>query len=358
MKSILFYLPSLSPSGGIERVVSTIANELCEKFEVTVLTQDSCYSYYYLDPRVKIITMGMYHELDMNNKLSRVLSQIKNLRYSVKWLSTFFSLNNYDYIYITHPISQIQLLFSGVNKNKIVISEHGASNNYNKFYRILKKLTYNKCKYYCVPTRYDFEYYSRFDFPVRYTPHYKPDLNYSNANINSKVVLNIGRYTNDKQQLELLNIWSNIPKNIRTGWTLKIVGNGELKKELSEFIKNHNLSESTILLEPRKDIEIYYKNASIFALTSRSEGFGMVLLEAAGFGIPLIAYDCPAGPRDIINKNNGYLIKVDDTNSYTKYLVDMMSNQKILESLSIGSVKLSSDWSNEKITKIWVDLLK
>ncbi|PSU55183.1 glycosyltransferase, partial [Photobacterium phosphoreum] len=155
-----------------------------------------------------------------------------------------------------------------------------------------------------------------------------------------------------------LKIWNSIDEDLRDGWLLKIVGCGELDGDLRDYI-NHNELESTVkLVEPCNNIESIYKSASIFALSSRSEGFGMVLLEAAGFGIPLIAFNCPSGPRDIINKSNGYLIDIDDCQSYRYELIRMMNDEKLLMSLSLGSVQTFNQWSDENISKIWLDILK
>ncbi|NVH52663.1 glycosyltransferase [Photobacterium damselae subsp. damselae] len=358
MKRIVFYLPSLAPAGGIERVVTSIINNLCDSFEITILTKDSEDSFYTINSKIKHDNLNSYISLDMKSKVRRFFSQLKMVYSSSIRLSKYLKENNFDYIYVTHPISHFELLLAGVNSNNIIISEHGASNNYNSVYRLIRKLTYKKCKYYCVPTKYDCEYYNKLGFPVIYTPHYRPDLNYQQADLDSKIVLNIGRFTDDKKQLRLLKIWNEIDSSIRSGWILKIVGYGELLNDLENFIKDNKLSESVFLLKPRKDIEFFYKNAAIFALSSRSEGFGMVLLEAAGFGLPLISFNCPSGPRDIINNNNGFLIENDSDELYRKNLIRMMEDRNMLETLSQGSKQLCLDWSNEKINEIWMKIFK
>ncbi len=357
-KKLLFYIPSLAPSGGIERVVTTIVNQLCQDYSITILTQDGKESFYYIDENVSLDSISSFYELDMNSRIRRAFSKFKSVVKSSVRLSKYLRKNSFDYIYITHPVSQLELLFSGVCSRKIIISEHGAEDNYNQFYRAVKKLTYSYCNSYCVPTTLDYEKYKELGFPVVYTPHYRPNLNYSRADLSKKVVLNIGRYTDDKQQLRLLSIWNDIDPSLRVNWKLNIVGNGELKEKLSEYIRDNQLEESVSLLEPRRDIDFYYASASIFALSSRSEGFGMVLLEASGFGLPLIAFDCPSGPRDIINASNGYLIDINQDNEYRLRLIDMMADHEKLLSLSNGSIELFESWSNEKINHIWKGIFK
>ncbi|EOB2820166.1 glycosyltransferase family 4 protein [Vibrio vulnificus] len=356
--NLLFYLPSLAPSGGIERVVTTIANELSEIYSITILTQDKRASFYHIAPKVKLDSLSNYNQLNMNSKFSRVISQAKNIYHSVRNLANYLSDKEFDFIYHTHPISHLELLLAGVSKDKIVISEHGASNNYNFIYRLIKSFSYKKCHLYCVPTTTDCEYYSQMGFPAVYIPHYRPRLEYVPCNLNSKVVLNIGRYTDDKKQLVLLKIWNDIDLEIRQEWTLNIVGDGELKSELLAYIRENDLSKSVILSPPVSDISKYYKTASVFALTSRSEGFGMVLLEAAGFGMPLISFNCPSGPKDIINKNNGFLIENNDIESYKKKLTSMMLDEELRNCFSSGSFSLVNEWSNNKITGLWKDVFR
>lgn len=353
MKRVLFYLPSLSPAGGIERVISTIANKLVKSYDLTVLTKDNDIPFYYLNDLVKRDTLDLSLPLNMNSRFNRAFTQFYISFLAIVRIKKYLKGKDFDYIYITHPLSHLELLLANVEHKKIVISEHGASNNYNFIYRCIKWLTYKNCHAYCVPTITDLKFYAKYKFPAKYTPHYKSELNYKKSSLRNRIVLNIGRYTDDKKQLTLLHIWKSIKETDRLNWVLNIVGSGELGEQLKNFIDANNLNESVLLLQPRANVEDFYMNSSIFALTSRSEGFGMVLLEAAGFGLPLISFDCPSGPRDIINDDNGFLITENDISSYKNKLVEMMSDKLLLERLSSGSLNTSRDWSDEKITKIW-----
>ncbi|MFM5138606.1 glycosyltransferase family 4 protein [Aeromonas rivipollensis] len=354
MKKVLFYIPSLSPAGGIERVLSTIANKLSDNYDVTILTKDGCDPFYTLSKSVKLRSLNIPLVLDMNSKFKRIISYGINTIASIRKLRSFFCSDEvYDYIYITHPTSHLELICANVDFNKIVISEHGAASNYNVVYRAIKNLTYRRCHAYCVPTKMDFELYRKYGYPVVYTPHYKPILKYKTVDFNSRVVLNIGRFTPDKNQLELIRIWASISEEIREGWVLKIIGTGELVQELQNFIVSNGLSSSILIEPPMKNVEDVYASASIFALTSRSEGFGMVLLEAAGFGLPLIAFNCPSGPRDIINNENGYLIPEGNIQLYKERLSQMMMDSELKIRLGIGAKHFSDGWSDDYITEIW-----
>ncbi|MFP3339434.1 glycosyltransferase, partial [Micrococcus sp. SIMBA_131] len=87
-------------------------------------------------------------------------------------------------------------------------------------------------------------------------------------------------------------------------WKLKIVGDGENKAELSTFILDNNLASSVELVGKTNNIEEYYNNAAIYCLSSRFEGFPMVLLETLSFGLPVVSFDCDTGPEEVL-ENTG-----------------------------------------------------
>ena len=174
--------------------------------------------------------------------------------------------------------------------------------------------------------------------------------------LDSKIALNVGRYTADKRQADLINIWSRV-KN-KNGWQLWIVGKGEEKEHLDEAIKKLHVEDSVKLVSYTKDIADIYRQASLFLFTSWMEGFGMVLLEAMSFGIPCISYDCPSGPRDVVkDQKNGYLIPNDNQKMFSDAVQRAVTlPQEELLKLGNGAFETVKNWDNEKIVKKWEKL--
>jgi glycosyltransferase involved in cell wall biosynthesis len=136
----------------------------------------------------------------------------------------------------------------------------------------------------------------------------------------------VGRLTDDKQHHVLIDIWSQV-KN-RDDWVLKIIGAGENYQALQSQIAYLGLQKSVMLCPPTKNIEDEYASASIFVLSSRAEGFGLVLLEAMACGLPCITFDCPSGPRDIVrNACTGYLIEPGDNALFVRHLERLIASQ-------------------------------
>ena len=189
---------------------------------------------------------------------------------------------------------------------------------------------------------------------------YHFDIYFQSLNYIENIALNIGRLTDVKQQIILLKIWNQLVniKNIKN-WKLYIVGGGELKIIFEEYITENSLQDYVFIFPPEKDISKFYKKASLFLLTSKSEGFGMVLLESISFGLPCISFDCPSGPRDIIkNDENGYLIEENNIEDLEKHIVKFISDPELKIQMGKASLLLSRNWDDSILLKQWHEILQ
>lgn len=361
MKNILFYFNSLKPSGGIERVIVTLANKLCDDYKVTIIVKDNPISFYELNKEIQFISLDNELNFNMNSKLSRVFSAFFSVIKNTISLRRFLNKNKFDYYYLAHPLNVLEFHFSrGVNGDDTVITEHGSPDAYNSIYNIIKTKLYPKALVYIVPTSSDALYYKKMSFPVRHIPHFRSTLQYEKVMSNQNIALNIGRFTDVKQQFILLKIWNSLIKKKQiVNWKLFIVGEGELKNTFLEYIEENELQEYIFILPPRKDVEFYYKQASLFILTSKSEGFGMVLLEAVSFGIPCISYDCPSGPRDLITNNvDGILVPLFDEILLEEAVLKLTNSSDIRRQLGERCYEKSLEWSDLKIYQKWISIFK
>lgn len=156
--------------------------------------------------------------------------------------------------------------------------------------------------------------------------------------INSQKILFVGRLTEEKGLNYLLDIFSIVLKSL-PDLRLIIVGKGELQNEFQEKIVDMGLSKSISLEGYQTNLLQYYTMAKATVLTSLYEGFPNVLIESISYGTPIIAFDCPSGPRDIIIENvNGILIEHLNVEEFAKAIIDVVSEnikfdkQKVIES--------------------------
>ncbi|MGX5688835.1 glycosyltransferase family 4 protein [Arcticibacter tournemirensis] len=352
---ILIYFNSLQKSGGIERVIATLSKKFSSSYSVTILVKDCPNSFYSLNEEIRIESLNKELRLNMHNRFSRIFASAFNAISCIGVLRFFLKNNTFDFYYVAHPLNVLEFRLAGAEKGKIIIAEHGSMSAYNWIYKNMKKILYKDCYKYVVPTRSDAELYYRAGYPVVCIPHFRSDLEYSFSGEVQKVVLNIGRFTPDKQQIKLLYIWKRVIDKLGVkNWKLRIVGSGELEGQLKKVISLLMLENFVEVLPPTKNVELHYRDASIFVLTSRSEGFGMVLLEAISFGLPCVSYDCPSGPRDIINHTyNGYLVKLGDAKEFSEKLIYLMSNPQLLKTMKSDAFESSNNWKDDVIMDKW-----
>ena len=114
---------------------------------------------------------------------------------------------------------------------------------------------------------------------------------------------------------------------------MKIIGDGEDRAKLEDFIRSKKLTQSVELIGKTDNVCKYYQEAEIFCLSSRFEGFPMVLLEALAFGIPVVSFDCETGPAEILDNTGSILVAPNDTHQLSKSLIELMNDSQQRESI-------------------------
>lgn len=355
MKKILIYINSMIPAGGIERVVANLSNAWIKKYKVIIVVKDTPKSFYEVDKNIKIKSLNNPLVLNMDKRISRIYSIIRNSATTVVKLRKLLSELNPDYIYTTNPVNTLEIMLSGENSGKLVASEHGSIYGYNSVYNLLKKIIYPRVYKLSVPTRLDTTSYQNRKYPAVYIPHITTFNSNSRNNLQEKRILNIGRFTKDKQQQVLLSIWNKILSDEKfIDWTLVLVGKGEERSKLLEYIELNDLNRNVEVVEPIRNVEKYFKSVSLFAFTSRFEGFGMVLLEAMSFGIPCVSFNCPSGPRDIISDGkDGYLVEPNNEVEFTGKLKRLMLDINLRKEMGEAAFVKANGWDNNLILSEW-----
>lgn len=145
------------------------------------------------------------------------------------------------------------------------------------------------------------------------------------------IVLSVGRLIESKHHDALIKLFLTINK---LDWKLIIVGGDALKQNhsitLEKLIRDNNAEDRVILTGQQADVEYYYQKSKIFAFTSSSEGFPNVIGEAMSAGLPVISFDCVAGPSDMIENNvNGFLIDLFNYDEFEKNLSSLMEDENL-----------------------------
>ncbi len=176
------------------------------------------------------------------------------------------------------------------------------------------------------------------------------------AELNIKQVIAVGRYDFQKHFDSLIRIWERVDKQ-NPDWKLNIFGSGPLESELQQQINDAQLQHSVSLERPVKNIEKEYLNSSIIALTSRYEGLPMALLEAQACGLPMVAYACKCGPKDIITDGeNGFLIPEEHETLFTKRLLELMNSENRRREMGRKAFENSTNYSEDCVMQKWINL--
>lgn len=355
---IVVYFNSMAPAGGIERVISKHIKFLSQDNEVILLTNDSKPSFYDLPKNVIHESLHIDVSLDMDSRSKRAYQLGSSFSKIVKGIKKMKTLHQPDVFYVASPLGLLQAFVAFRGGKKILVTEHSSFSAYNKFYKLVVKTLYSKVGLLTVPTSDDSKFYSSIGVKNTYLPNPLSFFPEKISNLSDKVILNVGRLTNDKRHGLLIELWSKSigPKN---GWILKIVGKGENEKSIREQIRYLELQDSVFLLPPTKEIEEVFKNSSIFILTSIAEGFGLVLAEAMATGVPCISFNCPSGPKDIIEDGkNGFLIKEGDNNGFVSKLNELIQNEELRKEFGTKARKDILKFDENKIGNKLNGLLK
>lgn len=358
MKNICFLSGDISRSGGTERVASDIANGLVKSFEdkynvfILSLTKDSSKNFYKLEP---VIKDDVLYDKQPNFKFDYFSVVLK--------LRKYLKCNKIDILVdVDVSLDLFSIPATRFTKIKLISWEH--FNFYEnlgmKLRDISRKLAARFSDYIVTITKEDkgyFEQNLKLKCPICniYNP-IKTDTDYGEYSYDSNIIISAGRLTYQKGFDILVDV-AKIVFYKHPHWVWYILGEGSDRAFIEEKIKQMNLENNVILKGEVKDIDNYYKQAAMFVLTSRFEGFGLVLAEAKSYNLPTISFKCKAGPSEIIiDEINGNLIECFNIEEMAKSICNLIENQDKRIFFSKNALDGMNKFEIKKIVNEW-DLL-
>lgn len=349
---VLFY--GLNKGAGVERVGSMIANGLLDAgHEITLASIGPCDTPFFpINKGIKIIPLS--------DASSAKLSHIPNVIYKIRKLLKTDSID----IVIAVDIKSIPYTLPATlgRKVKHIAWEHFNfdSNQAMSASSLFRHLAARYCDSVVVLTQRDKEYW------LKHTRHQSQISAIANPcpfpvqeyiKENKKIVLAVGRLDRDKGFDLLLKAWLHI-FTIMPEWRLKIVGEGEQRAKLTQFIRANQITESVKLVGATDDVSHYYRQAEIFCLPSRIEGFGMVLTEALAFGLPIVSFDCGPGPAEVLKDTGSILVLKNDSSQLALALIRLMKNDEQREMIGCKGKEKVDIYQPDTIIREWLGLLK
>lgn len=176
--------------------------------------------------------------------------------------------------------------------------------------------------------------------------------------LSNKRVIAVGRYVYQKGFDLLLHAWKLIEQQ-HPDWELAIYGMGD-RTPYEQIIEELQIDRTRCHLNgSTSDIKAEYLNSSLFVFSSRFEGFGMVLIEAMACGLPVISYDCPCGPKDIVRHNeDGLLVPSGSIGSLAKAMGKMMCDVNLRQQMAKAAVKNVQRYKLDSVCQHWHSLFE
>lgn len=201
--------------------------------------------------------------------------------------------------------------------------------------------------------------FSKLHPNVKVIPNFLNDLPNTTTNHTQKVVLSVGRFSEEKGFLRLIDIWFTVTKNPHLKeWKLHLVGDGELKERIVAKIHSLGLEDSIIPKPFTKNIQEEYLQASIYALSSHYEAFPMVLLESGSYALPSVSFDVPNGPSEIIQEKSGFKIPDKNLQGFALKLQLLIENTHLRKRLGEGAREIVLErFSKKAIKPKWQEAL-
>ena len=238
----------------------------------------------------------------------------------------------------------------------LVGQEHMHLRHHHRALRKAMKRLYPRLDVFTVLTegaKRDYDKHLNGGVPLARIPNTVRDLGGRTADLDAKTVFAAGRLVGQKGFDLLIPAFGRVAA-AHPDWRLKISGRGPARKQLLALIEDHGLGEVVTLAPPATDMGSELERASVFALSSRFEGFPLVLLEAMSKGTAVVSFDCPTGPADIVDDHrNGILVPPEDVDAFAAGLVEMVEDEELRRRCGAAAIDTARAYRMDSIGPLW-----
>lgn len=366
--NILFIISSLS-AGGAERVLASIANGLTAKnHNISILTIDTADNdFYTLSTSIFRIGLG---QMNVSTNVYRAV--YNNFKRIIKLRNSIYDINPDLIVSFLDKTNILSLLASFGGNRDLLIMEHTNPDNHHigafwEFFRFLLYPFSNRLGFLTDRALSWASKLKRKDSLFRLSNPININISCHNTFPHSSHLLSshnsvislcaMGRLSHEKG-LDLLIKSFYLVLQSYPNANLIIIGDGSEKAALSELSISLNISSSVFFLGRLKEPFKILKQCDIFILSSRYEGFPMALCEAMSCGLPVVSFDCPTGPREIVrNGVDGILVPANNINALSFAIIDLIKNPIKRYSLGQNALGIQKRFSSARIFAKWENLL-
>ncbi|MBA2535904.1 MAG: glycosyltransferase family 4 protein [Actinobacteria bacterium] len=193
---------------------------------------------------------------------------------------------------------------------------------------------------------------------VVHIPNAVPRLEGGSSTLSSPLVVAAGRLTPQKGFDLLIEAFAHVVER-HSDWRLHIYGSGEKLEELRKLIFERELYNNVFLMGRARELGREFERASVFALSSRFEGLPMVLLEAMSKRLPVVSFDCPTGPRQVVTHGrDGLLVPNGDIGAFAMSLLELIEDASKRRRMGDAALETAGRYDIQVVGQQWADLLR
>lgn len=347
---ISIILNNICGVGGVERVVTNLANELFRRYgcQIHIISlfsnpkQET--TFYEIDKKVKVVHLG--HK------------NFKNVRVVKDFLS--ISRQGYDHIICCSTLISLLVFATSFvgNRAKLYAWEHSQYDHASYKVKFLRRMFYPYLDRIITLTQHDGALFSRYLKKVSVIPNFKSFESPKVSSHKNHTMISVGRLGYEKGFDMLIDAYNKINKKIGE-WKLEIYGEGKEYNTLNQKIQSYGLEDKIFLKPFTPNIIEKYLNASVFICSSRSESFSMVIIEAMECGLPCVSFNCKIGPKEIISEGiDGFLVEPFDVDELAEKMKLLTNDVSKRVSMGENAKEKAKQYDVSSTMSIWEKVLK
>lgn len=359
--------------GGIERYISLLSKMLENDYEIEIVStfkynEKPAFDFskkikitYLIDGRPDLVSVKkLIKEKKYISVLKEIINRFKLTSKEKRLTKDVIKNKKTDYILTTRVKHHLWVYkYLDFSKTKAIMTEHNFHNNDKKYIAKLVKCS-KKFHTLVLCTLSLKEYYEKIMYcKCVYIPNVIESVSNKDADINSNYLISVGRLSPEKGFLDLIDVFKLI-KEKKKDMKLYLIGEGYERERLEQKIKSLGLEKDIILTGnlSSKELEKYYLKSSIYLMSSFTEIFGLVLIEAMNYGLTCVAFSSADGAKYLLKDNVGYLIENRDKNKMAKTVIELLSDREQLKEKQKFLHSYVEKFSMEKVKVQWIELFK
>lgn len=373
---IVYLFSELTIKGGTDKIISSKANYLAEHgYDIIIITEAQLgrEPVFPLSPKVKLIDIGIdFNKQYTQSFIHRIYTYFSYIHLYKKRLENILNIEKPDIVITT--MGRSLDFITRINDGSIKIGEAHTTKKHLRSLHILeqrgglykllsfifrRKLISNAKQLSALVLLTPEDAKDWEDITKTYViPNFIDSFPKESAELYNKKAIIVGRYNEAKGYDYLVKAWKLVHYK-HPDWLIDIYGSGELHDNVKQWIEDENLQDTMIMHTPTNNITEKYLESSICIVSSRYEGFSMVIIEAMACGVPCISFDCPFGPRNIIkDKEDGILAEYLNINDLAEKICQLIEDDYKRKQLGAQARINVHRFSKEAIMKEWTKLFE